>query len=189
MLSGLWILAAIFLIEVHGCLCNVLDAANEAVDLKRDNLPTTSAENNGTIREIEGLLSEIFEIDSANGNGNGTLIEESRKKKNDNKEDKGFMEKMLPMMVMPFMVSTTMIPMMMISMFVMLVKSAFMGKIGLILMLVNMFRNRSNQGGVISYNPYSRNDDTKEAMSYYGYHGDEEYGAYVNKRRKRTPKY
>lgn len=98
---------------------------------------------------------------------------------------KGFMEKMLPMMVMPFMVSTSMIPMMLISLIGMLVKSAIIGKIGLVLMLINMFRSRNNSGGVYSHNVNIQKD---LAMEHYGYQGDEEYGAYINrkKRRKRS---
>lgn len=103
-------------------------------------------------------------------------------KRKSRKHKKGFMEKMMPMMAIPFMVSTSMIPMMLISLKIMMMKSAFFGKIAMLLMMFNMFRRRINgEGGVTSHN-ISVDDGAKE---YYGYHGDEEYGAYVNRRRRR----
>nr|CAI5820444.1 unnamed protein product [Callosobruchus analis] len=62
------------------------------------------------------------------------------------------MERILPMMIMPFMISTGMIPMMLMSLKFMMLKSALIGKIAIILMLINMFRNRSNRGGVFTHN-------------------------------------
>ncbi|KAJ8961761.1 hypothetical protein NQ318_021362 [Aromia moschata] len=118
--------------------------------------------------------------ESGSGNQSSHLFEESRKQKQ-NKNQKGFMERILPMMVIPFMVSTSMIPMMLIGIKIMLLKSALVGAIGISLMLLNMFRRRTGGGGVYTHN-INAND---EAMQYYGYHGDEEYGAYVNTRRRR----
>lgn len=92
------------------------------------------------------------------------------------------MEKMMPMMAIPFMVSTSMIPMMLISLKILMLKSAFIGKIAVLLILLNMFRRRTNgDGGVFSHN-LNAND---AALEYYGYHGDEEYGAYVNRRKRK----
>lgn len=111
------------------------------------------------------------------------IVSESRGKKGGGKgKEKGFMEKILPMMVIPFMVSTSFIPMMLISLIGMLFKSAIIGKIGIILMLINMFRSRSNGGGVYSHNVHMQKD---LAMEHYGYQGDEEYGAYINRKRRR----
>lgn len=61
----------------------------------------------------------------------------------------------------------------------MLMKSALMGGIAIILLLINMFRGRSDQGGVYSHNFHQHRD---LAMAHYGYGGDEEYGAYINRR-------
>lgn len=54
-----------------------------------------------------------------------------------------------------------------------------MGGIAIILLLINMFRGRSDQGGVYSHNFHQHRD---LAMAHYGYGGDEEYGAYINRR-------
>lgn len=88
----------------------------------------------------------------------------------------------MPMMVIPFMVSTSMIPMMMLSMIGMLMKSALIGKIGIILMIISFLRPRNTGGGVYSHNINLEKD---LAMEHYGYRGDEEYGAYVNRKRRR----
>ncbi|KAJ8956781.1 hypothetical protein NQ314_006656 [Rhamnusium bicolor] len=106
-----------------------------------------------------------------------------RKKTNKKQKEQGFMQKILPMMVIPFMVSTSMIPMMLISLKFMLLKSALIGKIAILLLIINMFRRRDNGGGVFTHNLNAGND---VAMDHYGYHGDEEYGAYINRRRKRN---
>ncbi|KAJ8915191.1 hypothetical protein NQ315_015414 [Exocentrus adspersus] len=110
------------------------------------------------------------------------LVEESRKQKQ-SQEGKSLMERILPMMIIPFLVSTSMIPMMLITLKVMIVKSALIGKIGVLLLLLNMFRRRTNgEGGVFNHNV---NEDDVVSQQYYGYYGDEEYGAYFNKRRKK----
>lgn len=72
--------------------------------------------------------------------------------------------------------------MMMISMIGMLIKSAFIGKIGIILMMINFLRPRNQGGGVYSHNVNLQKD---LAMEHYGYQGGEEYGAYVNRKRRR----
>nr|CAH7717150.1 unnamed protein product [Callosobruchus chinensis] len=102
------------------------------------------------------------------------------------------MERILPMMIMPFMISTGMIPMMLMSLKFMMLKSALIGKIAIILMLINMFRNRSNRGGVLTHNIMGGVGGTKSEdktdwimQEHYGYQGEAEYGAYVSKRRRR----
>ncbi|XP_018565920.1 uncharacterized protein LOC108906955 [Anoplophora glabripennis] len=113
----------------------------------------------------------------ANDEKHGTNSVQGSRKKKKSKHQKSFMEKMLPMMIIPFLVSTSMIPMMLIGLKIMILKSAFIGKIGILLMLLNMFRRRtSGEGGIFTHN-VNAND---VAMEHYGYHGDEEYGVYVN---------
>ncbi|CAH1990714.1 unnamed protein product [Acanthoscelides obtectus] len=104
------------------------------------------------------------------------------------------MERILPMMIMPFMISTGMIPMMLVSLKIMMLKSALIGKIAIILILINMFRNRSNRGGVFNHNIMGLNGDGGGQshdkndwimQEHYGYQGEAEYGAYISKRRRR----
>ncbi|RZC27637.1 hypothetical protein BDFB_008015 [Asbolus verrucosus] len=56
------------------------------------------------------------------------------------KKEEGMMNRILPFMVIPFMVSTAMIPMMLISLKIMLLKSAFIGKLAVLLLILNLFR-------------------------------------------------
>lgn len=102
------------------------------------------------------------------------LFLEARKKQ----EDNGMMSKILPFMIIPFMVSTAIIPLILISLKFMLLKSAAIGKLAIILLILNMFRRRSQgQGGVFSHNLNLRED---MSMAHYGYNGNQEYGAYIN---------
>ncbi|KAG5875365.1 hypothetical protein JTB14_020663 [Gonioctena quinquepunctata] len=191
MYSVYWVLAAVFVFFAQNGFCGVSDGPDVLVSEEdsKENEHLVASFGDGN-RTDGGILKIIDHILGEEQHENELFVEESRKKKkNKGKEEKGLMEKMLPMMVTPFMVSTTMIPMMLVSMFFMLVKSALMGKIGIILMLINMFRNRSNQGGVMTHHINARDEDTKAAMSYYGYQGDEEYGAYISRRRKREGKF
>lgn len=86
------------------------------------------------------------------------------------------------MLVIPFLVSSSMVPMMMVSMIGTLLKSALIGKIGIILMLINMFRNRSGGGALSSQNI---NLQKELAMQHYGYPAGAEYGAYINRKRRK----
>ncbi|VEN36851.1 unnamed protein product [Callosobruchus maculatus] len=135
------------------------------------------------------------------GENNGSLVEEGRKRggggnsgSKGGQQQKGIMERILPMMIMPFMISTGMIPMMLISLKMMMLKSALIGKIAIILMLINMFRNRSNRGGVFTHNIMggggAKSEDKTDwiMQEHYGYQGEAEYGAYISKRRRRRRK-
>lgn len=95
------------------------------------------------------------------------------------------MSRILPMMVIPFMVQTAMIPMVLTSLKFMLLKSAIIGKLAILLVALNMLRRSMNSGGVYSHNVnIQREEDTKLSHEHYGYKpgwsGSVEYGAYVN---------
>ncbi|XP_056640412.1 uncharacterized protein LOC130447561 [Diorhabda sublineata] len=120
------------------------------------------------------------------GSGSNHGTRKKREKcKRKGKGEKSLMEKMLPMMATPFLISSSMVPMMLVSLFFAMIKSAFIGKIGIILMLINMFTNRRNSGGATTHTLNMENPGNRIAMDHYGWHGDEEYGAYVNKRRRK----
>lgn len=77
--------------------------------------------------------------------------------------------------------STSMIPMMLVSLKFMLLQSAFIGKIAIILMLINMFRGRNVGGGVYTHNINTNTQEEKDlAYMHYGYGNNAEYGAYVH---------
>jgi len=108
-----------------------------------------------------------------------TMAPSTGKKKKDD-----LMSKILPMLVMPFLISSSMIPAALTSLKFMLLKALAVGKIAILLMVLNALWKNNNQGGVYSHNiEYSGGPQyQKEAQGHYGYNGDEEYGAYVNRR-------
>lgn len=82
------------------------------------------------------------------------------------------------------MISSSIIPVALTMLKFMLLKSAFIGKMGIILLLINMFLRFNNQGGVYSHNINLSPFEKDIAMSHYGYNGNEEYGAYIHKRKR-----
>lgn len=90
---------------------------------------------------------------------------------------------------MPFMMSTMMLPMMLTQMKVMLIKAIFLGKLAIIFATLNILRNMSDTTGLYSHNVHLRRpeehvmNDPDLSKSHYGYTGDEEYGAYINRKK------
>lgn len=89
------------------------------------------------------------------------------------------MNRILPLLIVPFLISSALIPGMLISIKFLLVKGLITGVIAVVIMLLNMFRARVNGGGV--FNHYAP-DLAKE---HYGYEGFDEPGAYIPKKRRR----
>lgn len=89
------------------------------------------------------------------------------------------MNRILPLLIVPFLISSALIPGMLISIKFLLVKGLITGAIAVVIMLLNMFRARVNGGGV--FNHYAP-DLAKE---HYGYDGVDEPGAYIPKKRRR----
>lgn len=76
----------------------------------------------------------------------------------------------------------------------MLLKSLFVGKIAIVLLALNALWKSDNRGGVYSHNVnYDYGHDGHEQKDlhkdHYGYNGDEEYGAYVNRRSARVTRF
>ncbi|KAL1492041.1 hypothetical protein ABEB36_012543 [Hypothenemus hampei] len=93
------------------------------------------------------------------------------------------MDRLLPLMIVPFLISSALIPIMLASIKVLFIKSVFVGAIAIVLMLVNFLRRRTDGGGV--FNHYVQND---LAETHYGYKGVEEPGIYLHKRKRRRRK-
>lgn len=91
----------------------------------------------------------------------------------------GITKQILPLLVIPFLVSSAIIPVMIASIKILLIKSLFVGKIAVILMLLNFFRRRVDGGGVYNYHVPGI------AQEHYGYQGIEEPGIYIHKRRRK----
>ncbi|XP_066157263.1 uncharacterized protein Osi22 [Euwallacea fornicatus] len=91
----------------------------------------------------------------------------------------GMMQRLLPLLVIPFLISSAIIPGMLISIKILLVKGLFTGVIAGVIMILNIFRGRINGGGVFNHYTSDLNQE------HYGYQGYEEPGAYINRRRRR----
>ncbi|KAK5650544.1 hypothetical protein RI129_001573 [Pyrocoelia pectoralis] len=102
------------------------------------------------------------------------------KKKKKNKQD--LMGKILPFLIIPFMLQTLIIPMILTALKFMLIKSAFIGKIAILIGLLNMISRMKNQGGLYTHNINIEHDqlNTHLSQQHYGYNGGSEYGAYIN---------
>lgn len=127
------------------------------------------------------IYTLIFVVVGALAKGNNKLPKPKPKKQKD------LMSRILPMMIIPFMLQTAIIPMMLTMLKFSLLKAAFIGKMAIIVGLINMFRISTNPGGVYTHNVnvdgHKGSMHKHLAQTHYGYNGDEEYGAYVNRRR------
>ncbi|KAL3279069.1 hypothetical protein HHI36_016583 [Cryptolaemus montrouzieri] len=112
-------------------------------------------------------------------------MKEGRKKKQES-----LISRLLPLLVMPFMISTMMLPMMLTQLKFMLIKAIFLGKLAIIFATFNILRNMGDSTGFYSHNIHLKRPaghvmtDPELSHAHYGYTGNEEYGAYINKRRK-----
>ncbi|XP_066246261.1 uncharacterized protein Osi22 [Euwallacea similis] len=102
----------------------------------------------------------------------------SREHKSPN-QGEGMMQRLLPLLVIPFLVSSALIPGMLIIIKILLAKGLFTGVIAGIITILNIFRSRINGGGV--FNHYTSN----LAQEHYGYQGFDEPGVYIHQRRRR----
>ncbi|GJQ82075.1 hypothetical protein Trydic_g6947 [Trypoxylus dichotomus] len=118
---------------------------------------------------------DLMETPQLGGDGRG----------NKGSKGEGFLQKILPFMVLPFIISSSIIPIALTILKFMLLKSAFIGKIAIILLLINMFLRFNRGGGVYSHNLNLTSLEKDIALSHYGYNGDEEYGAYINHSKRR----
>lgn len=122
---------------------------------------------------IGKLIWKKIIAESRKGGGGGAGGQSSGQK---DKKQKGMMNKILPMLIIPFIISTGIIPLMLAVLKFMLIKSALIGKIAVILLLFNMFRARaSGEGGV--YNHTVNKRDISALLP-------PKYKAYRRKRRK-----
>ncbi|KAH1028243.1 uncharacterized protein LOC125505803 [Dendroctonus ponderosae] len=94
-------------------------------------------------------------------------------------EKNSMMSRILPMLIVPFLISSAIIPIMLAAIKVLLVKGFITGTIAVVLMLLNFIRRRAEGGGVFDH--YAPN----VAEEHYGYQGVDEPGVYVHRRRKR----
>lgn len=88
-------------------------------------------------------------------------------------KNKKIMEKILPLFILPFVLQSAIVPLFLSMLKFMLFKSLMVGKLALVLIVLNAFKNHNTFKG----------RDAEMANVHYGYHGNgmEEYGSYINK--------
>ncbi|KAG5875367.1 hypothetical protein JTB14_020665 [Gonioctena quinquepunctata] len=108
------------------------------------------------------------------------MLEESRKK-----QSQDIMSKIIPILVTPFMMQTMIMPVVMMFMKFALLNSIFIGKLGVVLWIVNIIRNRVEpQGELYSHNVNVHHND--HAAHQYHHHSEHSGGGYSYRRRKRS---
>ncbi|KAF5301545.1 hypothetical protein FQR65_LT08850 [Abscondita terminalis] len=126
---------------------------------------------------------------------NETRLTSSRKLKGKGKKKKkhkqDLLSRILPMLIIPFLLQTAIIPMILTALKFMLLKSAFIGKIAILLGIINMVMKKMNHGGLYTHNlNLGRNPVDEEVLmeEHYGYNGvgGSEYGAYINRRKRNS---
>ncbi|KAG6461414.1 uncharacterized protein LOC115450909 [Manduca sexta] len=140
------------------CSASVQNTVNHDIETKKvklfDGVSVKIPRGNDTAK----LLS--FEILTDNG------VVEGRKKQ------KKLLENLLPLFIMPFVLQSAIVPLFLGMLKFMLFKSLMVGKLALLLIVLNAFKNHNSFKG----------RDAEMAHLHYGYNGNgmEEYGAYVN---------
>lgn len=80
------------------------------------------------------------------------------------------MQRILPLFIMPFLIQSAIVPLFLSMLKFMLFKALMIGKLAMGFIILNAFRNHSVPKG----------RDAEMAEVHYGYHGNDEYGAYIN---------
>ncbi|KAJ8979940.1 hypothetical protein NQ317_003682 [Molorchus minor] len=97
-----------------------------------------------------------------------TVAIESRKK-----QQQDVFSRILPMLATPFIMQTTFLPLVLISMKFMLMNSLFIGKLAIVLWIVNLIRQRyTEEGGFYSHNVNIKHN------SHPGHHHDMKFQRY-----------
>ncbi|CAH0385042.1 unnamed protein product [Bemisia tabaci] len=113
------------------------------------------------------------------GGHGGHGLKKKKKKPKPHKKKKGFKEKFLPLLLIPFIIQTTLIPMFIMKLKMIAMKAAVLGKLALTLLAFNFIRNYRFGGAQTADEHYSN----RLAEEHYGYSGGApEIGAWVNGR-------
>ncbi|XP_032515184.2 uncharacterized protein LOC116768551 [Danaus plexippus] len=88
--------------------------------------------------------------------------------------NKKLMQRILPMFILPFVMQSAIVPLFLGLLKFMLFKSLMIGKLALVLIIINAFKNS---------NSFKGRQDEAIANIHYGFHGNgnEEYGSYFNR--------
>lgn len=104
-----------------------------------------------------------------------------------NKKKKDLLTRILPLFVIPYLVQSAFLPMILISLKAMLLQTLFLGKIALILGVFNALRSQAKNTVQDKFSDTENGKNGRGGMSddnvmknYYGYNGNEEFGAWIH---------
>ncbi|CAH2108174.1 unnamed protein product [Euphydryas editha] len=133
--------------------------------------------NSSHVHSIELYDGVYVKIPQQKNDQNKLLSFEIDTKKNEVVEGRGkqkkLMQRILPMFIMPFVIQSAIVPLFLGMLKFMLFKSLMIGKLALVLIIINAFRNS---------NSFKGRQDEEIANVHYGYHahGMGEIGSYFN---------
>ncbi|KAF5277384.1 hypothetical protein FQA39_LY06197 [Lamprigera yunnana] len=172
----------VYIILVFSFLCVTIGFCTRTSNLS-EHVKVVEKEEYGMQKRI---LRKSIMNDTSLSFGRG-LKEQGRGKKKKHKQD--LLSRILPMLIIPFLLQTAIIPIMLTTLKFMLLKSAIIGKIAIILGVINMLSRNFNKGGLYTHEvnlKHNQNDEETLLEQHYGYGGvvgGSEYGAYINRRK------
>ncbi|XP_039751590.1 uncharacterized protein LOC120627641 [Pararge aegeria] len=133
-------------------------------------------QDESSVRKFE-LYDGVYVKVPENGNESSKLmsfeIDANRNVETGRGKQKKLMRRILPMFILPFVFQSTIVPLFLGLLKFMLFKSLMIGKLALVLIIINAFKNSNTSKG---------RQDADIASSHYGFNGNgmEEYGSYFN---------
>ncbi|KAL3279068.1 hypothetical protein HHI36_016582 [Cryptolaemus montrouzieri] len=77
-----------------------------------------------------------------------------QKNKRKQKKQQSLVQRIMPLMIIPFIISTALIPVMLFIIKILFVKAALVAKVAVVLGLISFLRRRTNKGGVYNHNAW-----------------------------------
>ncbi|XP_046962871.1 uncharacterized protein LOC124532179 [Vanessa cardui] len=136
----------------------------------------SNVKNSSDVKQFEiydGVYVKIPEKNDANNKIMSLEINENKNEETGRGKQKKLMQRLLPLFIMPFVLQSTIVPLFLGVLKFMLFKSLMIGKLALVLIIINAFKNS---------NSFKGRQDEDIAKIHYGYHGHgmDEYGSYFN---------
>ncbi|XP_073972552.1 uncharacterized protein [Rhodnius prolixus] len=123
------------------------------------------------------LVMQVL-IEASESDFNSTLEAEGRKKKGGGKKGTN----VLPLLLIPFLVQAKIVPLMLMHMKLVAAKALLLGKLAFFLIFLNVVRNAILGTDYID----EQYEMQTLASQHYGYNGGPEYGAWINRRKRKV---
>ncbi|XP_045460199.1 uncharacterized protein LOC123670712 isoform X1 [Harmonia axyridis] len=111
-----------------------------------------STKNSTTKIESKSAKKDI-KFGSGNGGGHGGSLGGQKKRKTQKKQQ-SLVQRIMPIMFIPFMISTAIIPLMIFVIKMLFIKAAIVAKVAVTLGIISFFKRRTNGGGVYNHNAW-----------------------------------